>query len=105
MTEVHDARPAPDPVDGGDDPAADGGGPTRGCRRRPARGCRPGPGRLVDRDSAASAGASWESVATGLVVASCVTFVLVTVHPGLILTENTPTGGDMGVPRVGARCT
>lgn len=51
---------------------------------------------LADRGVRRLGGASWESAVTGLVVASCVTFVLVTVHPGLILTENTPTGGDMG---------
>ena len=39
---------------------------------------------------------SWASVATGAVVAACAGFVFLTVHPSLIFTENTPTGGDMG---------
>ncbi|HXH58215.1 hypothetical protein [Iamia sp.] len=41
-------------------------------------------------------GASWESTASTVVVAACVGFVFLTVHPRLIFTENTPTGGDMG---------
>ncbi|HEX7135140.1 MAG TPA: hypothetical protein VF228_21380, partial [Iamia sp.] len=41
-------------------------------------------------------GASWETIATAVVVAACALFVFETVQPALIFKENTPTGGDMG---------
>ena len=41
-------------------------------------------------------GASWQTIATGVVVAACALFVFETVQPAWILKENTPTGGDMG---------
>lgn len=41
-------------------------------------------------------GTSWQTIATGVVVAACALFVFETVQPRWILTDNTPTGGDMG---------
>ncbi len=49
-------------------------------------------GRAVARVGATS----WETIATGVVVTASVLFVLATVQPRLLLTDNTPTGGDMG---------
>ncbi len=41
-------------------------------------------------------GTSWETIATGVVVVASAVFVFYTVHPKLVFTDNTPTGGDMG---------
>lgn len=41
-------------------------------------------------------GTSWQTIATGVVVAACALFVFETVQPAWLLKENTPTGGDMG---------
>jgi len=81
-----------DPLDGpGPEPAETADGP--GDRRRSGwdhvREVLVAAGRRT-------AGASWDTVATGLVVACCAAFVFITVDPRLILSENTPTGGDMG---------
>ena len=60
-----------------------------------------GPPLRSPRDVAAAVGrrlvaAPVEAYATFAVVLLCVGFVAVTVHPDRVLTENTPTGGDMG---------
>ncbi len=102
MTELHDAPDVDRPPVGDEQGPVDGpDGADAGATE--ARDPDPGAGSARDhvvavlgRGLARIGGASWESAVTGLVVAACATFVLVTVHPGLILTENTPTGGDMG---------
>ncbi|WCO68516.1 hypothetical protein PO878_07215 [Iamia majanohamensis] len=107
MTEVHDVAGVGGtaaPRRGGSD--ADGsdadGSDAHGAVAAPAGGstglaaARARVATVVRAGLARIGGASWESAVTGLVVAACATFVLVTVHPGLILTDNTPTGGDMG---------
>ncbi len=98
-TGLHEAPVAEGPPVADDPWRAAGGG--RGIDpRRPAPARRSSAqghvGEVLGRGLTRVGGTSWESAVTGLVVAACVVFVLVTVHPGLILTENTPTGGDMG---------
>lgn len=65
---------------------------------------RPGPGaaalahvrEVLGRAVTRVGGTSWQTIATGVVVAACALFVFATAQPRLILTDNTPTGGDMG---------
>jgi len=38
----------------------------------------------------------WQRFSTILVVGGCIAALLATLHPSLILRNNTPTGGDMG---------
>ena len=38
----------------------------------------------------------WETIASAFVVTASSLFVFLSLHPDLIVTENTPTGGDMG---------
>ncbi|NBY12972.1 MAG: hypothetical protein EBQ75_08955 [Actinobacteria bacterium] len=38
----------------------------------------------------------WQRFSTILIVGGCTVALLMTLHPSLILRNNTPTGGDMG---------
>ncbi|CAN5655328.1 hypothetical protein BH24ACT4_BH24ACT4_11230 [soil metagenome] len=94
MTELHDSPGAPPPT--GIDPVEVDPGDDRATGARPRRGAIDAITEVVDRIIRRIGGTSWESALTGVVVAACVAFVFTTLSPRLILTENTPTGGDMG---------
>ncbi len=51
---------------------------------------------LAVAQEAANRDAYWQRLAAVVVVGACTGFLLLTLHPELILRNNTPTGGDMG---------
>ena len=54
------------------------------------------PGRISLRERLLEGRDYWQRFSTIIVVGGCMVALLATLHPSLILRNNTPTGGDMG---------